>query len=404
MRRRVFIAMLALFCGGAAHAQSSARLLVQTKAGVSATELHALFGAHGLSRVQRIRRIRLHVLAAAPARLAEIEAVLHADPRIAFVERDRAIAPAMRPTDPVFSQQYHLARIDCLAAWDITIGSATAPIAILDSGVDATHPDLVGKLVLGFNLYDHSSDTHDVSGHGTMVAGIAAAASNNGIGVSGVAWANPIMPIRVTDEDGLAYLSTIASGLVWAADHGARVANLSFAVFGAQSINVAAQYFAAKGGVTFAAAGNDGFTHDDAANPWVISVAATDQSDRIATFSSSGAYVDLAAPGVMIATTAMGGGYATVSGTSFASPVAAGVAALVRSVNPSLTSTQVTDLLKANAVDVGDAGYDSHAGWGRVDALNAVAAARALVPPQDSVRTKSRRLRQRHTTLSDGEL
>jgi subtilisin family serine protease len=400
--------MLALFCGGAAHAQSSARLLVQAKAGVSAAALHDLFGAQGVSRVQRIRRIRLHVLAVAPARLAETEAALRADARIAFVERDRAIAPAMLPTDPDFSQQYHLARIDCLAAWDITIGSATAPIAILDSGVDATHPDLVGKLVLGFNLYDHSSDTHDVSGHGTMVAGIAAAASNNGLGVSGVAWANPIMPIRVTDGDGFAYLSTIANGLVWAADHGARVANLSFAVFGAQSINVAAQYFAAKGGVTFAAAGNDGFMHDDAANPWVISVAATDQSDRIAKFSSSGSYVDLAAPGVMITTTAMGGGYATVSGTSFASPVAAGVAALVRSVNPTLTSTQVTDLLKANAVDVGDAGYDSHSGWGRVDALNAVAAARALSvaidgTPRKSLRTKSQRLRQRHPNLGEFE-
>ncbi|MBI4518303.1 MAG: S8 family serine peptidase [Deltaproteobacteria bacterium] len=367
--------------GRAAH---GARLLVQTKGGVASAEVRALLGQHKAARVRRIRAIRLHVVTVQADQLEAVEAALRADPRVRFVERDQAIPPAMLSADPYMADAYHLARIECPAAWDVSTGSASAPIAILDSGVDASHPDLAAKVMAGFNVFDNTGDTRDLSGHGTMVAGVAAAASDNEMGIAGVAWSNPIMPVRVTDTDGFAYTSTLAAGLVWAADHGARVANISFAIFGGQSLEAAAQYFASQGGVTFAAAGNDGFAHRDQANPWIISVAATDRNNQRATFSSTGPYVDLAAPGVAIPTTARDGGYAKASGTSFSSPIAAGVAGLLLGANPDLTPAQIGDLLAANARDLGAAGYDENYGWGLVNAADAVAAARVTLTGPDT--------------------
>lgn len=360
------------------------RLLVQPNGGVSSAELRTLFDRHKLARLKRVHGINLHVVRVAADRVAATEATLRADPRIRSVERDRLLAPAQLPNDTNFPAQYHLMRIGCPAAWDMTTGSIRTPIAILDSGVDATHPDLADKVIAGFNMVDDTTDTHDVYGHGTMVAGVAAAASNNGLGVTGVAWASPIMPIRVTDTNGFAFGSTLSAGLVWAADHGARVANISFTVFGASWLSPAAQYFASKGGVTFAAAGNDGAGHNEPDNPWVVSVAATDANDQRASFSSYGPFVDLAAPGVDIVTTGGGGQYTSVSGTSFASPVVAGVAALLLGVSPTLTPTQIVDLLTGNARDLGAGGYDPMCGWGRVDAANAVAAAHVLVSRPDT--------------------
>lgn len=384
--------------------QSSAphwtRLLVQSAGGVSSAELRQLFAEHGLVRRKQFSRIKVHLLRVPSDQADAAAAALRADSRIRSVERDEPIPPAVvgdttgppngsapppsiGPNDPDFSAEYHLTRIGCPQAWDSSIGSASVPIAILDSGVDATHPDLAGKLVAGFNVFDNTTDTHDVYGHGTMVAGVAAAASNNGIGITGVAWANPIMPIRITDLNGYAYTSTLTAGLMWAADHGARVANISFAVFGAGSLTAAAQYFAGNGGVTFAAGGNDGIAHTDAANPWVLSVAATDENDLVTSFSSSGPYIDLAAPGVDILTLMAGGGYGTTAGTSFSSPIAAGVAGLLFGVSPLLTPTQIADLLTGNAYDLGPAGFDNASGWGRVDAAASVAAARTLLTSPD---------------------
>lgn len=170
------------------------------------------------------------------------------------------------------------------------------------------------------------------------MAGAAAAISNNGVGVASVAWQNPLMPIRVTDTQGFAYDSLIASGLVWAVDHGAKVMNLSFGgVAGSLTITSAANYVKSRGGLLIAAAGNCGCFDSTPANSSMISVSATDSFDNLAWFSSQGPYVDVAAPGVSMYTTTAGAGYGAPSGTSFVSPLAAGVVALIWSVNPSLT-------------------------------------------------------------------
>ncbi|MGQ9749286.1 S8 family serine peptidase [Desulfosoma sp.] len=248
-------------------------------------------------------------------------------------------------------------------------------VAVLNTGVDGTHPDFAGKLVPGWNIYDNNADTSDVYGHGTYVAGVIGAAANNALGVASLAWNTRIMPVRISQPDGYAYYSTIANGLMWAADHGARIANISYMVSGSSTVTSAANYFRQKGGVVFASAGNTGSFESTPENPAIISVSATTRSDTKASWSSYGNYVDVAAPGAGIMTTARGGGYASVSGTSFSSPAAAGVGALVFSVQPTLTPDQVENLLKETAVDLGTAGWDTFYGHGRVDAHGAVLAA-----------------------------
>jgi hypothetical protein len=193
------------------------------------------------------------------------------------------------------------------------------------------------------------------------------------------------MPIRVTDTSGMGYSSTISKGLTWAVDNGARIMNLSFGgVAGSATVRNAAQYAMDQGGLVVAAAGNCGCDDNTAETPYLFSVGATDSQDNLAYFSTRGPFVDASAPGVGIYTTSRGGGYSNVSGTSFASPVVAGVAALVASANFALTPVEIMDLLEATAVDLGPAGHDTSFGWGRVDAYAAVAAAGGLQPQPDT--------------------
>ncbi len=305
-------------------------------------------------------------------------------PEVKFVEKNYEFTPALVPDDPEYSNQWHLPQILADQAWDLTQGGANAVIAILDSGVDATHPDLAGKLVDGYNTYSNNTDTTDPYGHGTKVAGVAGAATNNAEGVAGVAGASPIMPVRVTNASGAATSASIADGITWAADHGARVVNLSFnGVAGDAAIRTAAEYAFNHGTLVVAASGNCACADPTAETPFMLSVSATDENDGLAYFSSTGPYVDLSAPGTNILTTDLFGTYFAYSGTSQASPVVAGVAALMYSANSSLTPTLVTQLLEASVVDLGSSGYDTGFGFGRVDALAAVTLAMSYTPPAD---------------------
>jgi len=253
-------------------------------------------------------------------------------------------------------------------------------IAILDTGIDSAHPDLAPNLVPGWNVYDNNSNTADVNGHGTWVAGVAAMAANNAKGSAGVAWGAKIMPVRIADANAYAYWSTVAQGIYWAADHGAKVVNVSYnGVSGSATVQSAAQYLRSKGGVVVVAAGNSGGLESIAASDALLSVAATDQNDARASFSSYGAYVDLAAPGVSVYTTTVGGGYSNASGTSFSSPVVAATAALMLSANGKLTPADVDRILKTTSLDLGAAGYDQYYGSGRVNAAAAVLNAKQTV-------------------------
>ena len=294
---------------------------------------------------------------------------------VEFAEVDRILPPdAVTPNDPLYSSQWHLPKIAAPDAWSVTSGTSGVTIASLDTGVDGTHPDLASKMVPGWNIYDNSSDTSDVYGHGTKVAGTAAASGNNGTGVASAAWYCLIMPVRISAADGYASYSDIASGLTWAANHGARVANISYMITTSSTVTSAAKYFYDHGGVVSSSAGNYATFDSKADNPYILTVSGSDQNDVLYSWSNTGNNVDLAAPGCVGATTIVGGGYSSACGTSFSAPIVAGVAALVLSLNPTLTPAQVTDVLRQSADDRGPAGWDPAYGYGRVNAAKAVGA------------------------------
>ncbi|MEM2759483.1 MAG: S8 family serine peptidase [Nitrososphaerales archaeon] len=327
---------------------------------------------HGAKIVDSIEQIDVQVIKVPSQALGSVESALRNNKAVKYVEKNFLLEPAVVPNDPYYYRQWHLSKIGAPSGWDIGKGSANTSVAILDTGVDPSHPDLKDKLLNGYNFYDNNSNWSDVCGHGTGVAGTAAAVTNNGIGVAGVAWENKILPIRITDTNCYGYYSTMAKGIVFAADNGARVANISFRIFNGDTLTDAAKYMYNKGGWVVAAGGNTGTYENYKDNPYIISVSATDSTDNITSFSSYGPYIDFAAPGSSIYTTSNGGSYGYKSGTSFSSPVTAGLIALMFSQSPGMTSNDVYDILKRSAVDRGTAGYDNYYGWGRIDAYNAL--------------------------------
>lgn len=358
------------------------RILIEPRAGLSSDELDRVLSPLGGKR-RKIGQSNLHIVEL-PGNGSEkaAVAVLSRNPHLKFAELDRQVAPNFVPNDPYYGSEAHLAVVGASSAWDVSQGNGIT-IAILDTGVDATHPDLAAQMVPGYNFYDNNADSSDVHGHGTAVAGTAAATLNNGQGVSGIAGLSKVMPLRISDPSGYAYYSTIAQGLTWAADRGARVANVSFeGVAGSSAIQSAAQYMKGKEGLVVVAAGNSGGNPGTAPTTAMIPVSATDNNDARMSWSSYGDYVAMSAPGALWTTT-RGGSYQVWQGTSFSSPLTAGVVALMMAANPALGGTAVEKLLYSTAADLGAPGRDAYFGYGRVDAAAATRAAAATVPQVD---------------------
>lgn len=359
----------------ASEAWAKGRILVMPRAGLSDNDFAKILSVHG-GKARQIGKSRQYIvdLPAGASEQAVVEQ-LSRHPHLKFAELDRRMPITFAPNDPYVGSEWHTTKINAPAAWDVAQGAGVT-IAILDTGVDGTHPDLSAQMVPGWNFYDNNSNTSDVQGHGTAVAGAAAASTNNGVGVASVAGQAKIMPIRVTDAVGNAYASTIAQGITYAADHGARVANVSISGVAASSTTLnAAQYMKNLGGLVVVAAGNNGINENIAATTTMIPVSATDSNDLLTSWSSFGNYVAVSAPGLNIWTTAQGGSYWSCWGTSFSSPITAGVVALMMSANPTLANTQVESLLYSTALDLGAAGRDIYYGYGRVNAAAAVQAA-----------------------------
>lgn len=370
-------------------------LLIKFKNGVGLEEQNTLFKNWGFKVKNEITQINVKQISVPEdAEEALVEALSH-NPRIEFAEVNSIMPGIFIPNDPGYPNAWHHPVINDPAAWDIANGSGLT-IAVADSGVDPIHPDLAANLVPGWNFYDNNSNTSDIYGHGTKVAGSEAAIGNNGIGVIGVAWNAKIMPIRVTGTNGWATLSALSSAITYAADHGVKTVNVSFDmnynVCVGGSFGSAADYMYKKGGLVVVAAGNTGALYNCADNPEIVFAGATSGSnDVLANFSSFGPYVDVVAPGVGIYTTYNGGGYTPFSGTSAASPVTAGVLALIWSANPTLTPGQAEQILFNSAKDLGSPGKDQYYGWGRVDAGKAVALAAGVTstPPDTTAPTTS---------------
>ncbi len=332
--------------------------------------------------VDEIRALNALVVEVPASQLDAALALFRHDPNILYAEPDGIVQATFTPNDPEYPvHQYGPQIVEADKAWDITKGDPGIVVAVVDTGVDYTHEELTGKVVLGYDFVNDDADPMDDNGHGTHVAGIIAAATNNGVGVASVGYNTRVMAVKVLNASGSGFYSTVAQGITYAADHGARIINLSLrGTVSSPILEDAVTYAWNKGVLVVAAAGNDGSNMlvYPAAYPHVVAVSATDWNDNRWSLSNYGDYVDLAAPGVGIVSTDWAGGvgpYAARSGTSMAAPHVAAVAALALAVNPNLTNAELESLLTTTADDKGDPGWDPYYGAGRVNAYRAVLAA-----------------------------
>jgi thermitase len=389
--------LLAVSLAGAADVPSHVpgRLLAAPRPGIDGNLLDYTLKLHAAVVRKHWAGIAVSVLEVPEASSEAIMESLKRTGLFEYVERDQYAHTAGEiPNDPGFVSQWHLAKIQSSQAWSVTTGSPSVVVAVIDTGVHGTHPDLESNLVPGWNFVKSNSDTSDLLGHGTAVAGVIAAASNNGIGVAGVSWQSRMMPLVVVDENDLASYSNIAEAIQYAADRGIRLINISVGgSVQSSTLQSAVDYAWDKGALIFASAMNNGASdpYYPAACNHVMAVSATDSNDHLASFSNYGNWIAISAPGASILTTTNGGGYAYWFGTSFSSPIVAGVAALSLAVNPSLTNAELVTVLEKSADDIGSPGYGVSFGWGRVNAFNAVLAARQEIFDAEMRRREGKR-------------
>jgi thermitase len=314
-------------------------------------------------------QLRGHDPLSAAARLHVLPGVVYAEPN--YLRRLNRV-----PNDAVVREQWALSNIQAFEAWDITTGAAV-PIAIIDTGVFADHPDLAGRVLPGYNAINETADSNDDNGHGTAVAGLIAAATDNGIGVAGMCWGCNILPVKVLNAQGGGNDAGVARGVRWAVDNGARIINMSLGGTGdSRLLREAIDYALARNVLVVASSGNErsegNAPNYPAAYPEVVAVGATGNTDVVTGFSNTGDYVDLTAPGVGLWTTLVDGGYGPPNGTSFASPYVAGAAGLVWTVRGDLGYQDIACILAASADDKGAPGKDVEYGWGRLNVLRAL--------------------------------
>ncbi len=374
-------------------------ILVKFKALPSQDVLNQLDVGFGAKVVGRIAGIRVTHLQVAESGLALLDH-LRNRPDVEFAEFDSIVSTMQStfvPNDPYYGATYvssHYGNIDqwgppavsAPAAWGVTLGSRSIVIAIVDTGLDDTHPDLASKIV---GEYSYVGTIKDGFGHGTHVAGIAAGATNNNVGVAGMCPNCGILSVKVLNDQGSGYISDVASGITYAASHGARVISLSLGGSGrSETLHSALDYAIANNALPVCAMGNAGsgsntpepaYWHD------CLSVVATDQNGVKASFSNYGVKADVAAPGVAILSTmptypvtlttkyGYSMNYDALSGTSMATPMVSGIAGLVLSQNPTLTPRQVAGIIMASSGD--GISWASNLAFGVADAYRAVSGA-----------------------------
>jgi len=317
-------------------------------------------------------------------------AALEQQPGVVYAEPNYYVyAQDVIPNDPGWPDQWGPPAIRAPQGWELGRGSANITIAILDSGVDLAHPDLVSKLVSGYDFVNHDADPQDDYGHGTQVAGIAAAVTNNHIGIAGISWGAHIMPVKVLDFSGRGTYFNVAAGILWATDHGAQVINLSLGgptPSDSKTLKGAVDYAVGKGVTLVASAGNayGGAVLYPAAYSGVIAVAAVDPNLVNAAFSACGPQVDLAAPGVKIFTLQLGGGTVSEDGTSMSAPFVAGAAAILLGLPGNNAPSLVAHELKTTARDLSNPGWDSCTGYGLIQLDAAIRSALSRAPAADT--------------------
>ncbi len=386
---------LELAAAGAARmsdARAPGQLLVQFKAGVKDDEGDALLKMHGGQKLKTLPQIRTHVISVPIGAEEKVRAALARNPKVEVAEPNFIALSTLVPNDTYYPNQWHSPKIGAPTGWDATVGVPSVIVAVADSGF-LPIGDLATSLVPGYDVVTNTATvTTNSCAHGAKVAGVIGSAGNNAAGVAGLAWGSKIMPIAMADGGCYALYSNMAEAVIYAVDHGARVINISYGGTGYSStLESAINYAVSKGAVFFASAGNDSASAVlyPAAYANAIGVGATGSSDVRASWSNYGTALDIVAPGVGIWSGNNSGTYGAVSGTSFASPLAAGLAALVLSVNPNLTSTQVRSLIEKNVDDLGTVGWDQYYGWGRINVAKTLEAAKLVPADQDTTAPKT---------------
>lgn len=282
--------------------------------------------------------------------------------------------------DSLYKYEWDIGYTESNKAWSLINQKREVKVAVVDTGVDYNHVDLKNRVIkgLGYNFVNDTSDAMDDNSHGTHVAGIIAAEANNKQGISGITGSLDvkIIPVKVLNSKGEGQSDIIAKGIEYAADKGADIINLSFGCDEESTdIEDAIQYARNKGAFVVAAAGNDNENCDNsspAGEAGAYTVAAINTSYRKAYFSDYGNSVKIAAPGEEIVSTVPGNKYEAWDGTSMAAPVVSGIAAMVKAEDPSITPSEMEDILNKSAVDIMQKGKDQYTGYGLVDAYKAV--------------------------------
>jgi subtilisin family serine protease len=326
--------------------------------------------AGGGSVVDRIEELNVRVVYVPAAAIEHARGRWAAASEVVGVEMDGLVKADWMPPDPLWDYQWEQRQVRAPKAWGLERGVYSTVVAVVDTGVQLNHPDLSARLVPGHDFVNGDSRPNDDNGHGTAVAGVVAATANS-LGVAGMCMRCHVMPVKALDADGIGWWSIAAKAIIWAANHHADVINMSWGgPSGGSVLGNAVAYARSKGTVVIGAAGNDHSTSKffPAAYFGVISVAASDGLDRRFDWSNySSRWVDVAAPGCTYSTR-RGSDYGSFCGTSAATPVTSGIAALVESARPSLSRSQIESILSAATVRT----PFSFTRFGRIDAYKAV--------------------------------
>lgn len=367
-------------------------LLVKFRPGTSESEQNRIHSEVGALKVERLYLGKTGRVRVLESEVSQALAAYRGNTAVEYAVPDRIMRAVVMPNDPRFPEQWGMTKINALSAWNITISSPGTRVAILDCGVydsaskfvspdgSTGHPDVRNKVVSRIN-FTSAPDADDFCDHGTHVAGIAAASTNNGIGVAGVGYNASIVNVKVLGDNGSGSFSWIINGILWAAGcdtdpcgtRRAEVINMSLGATATCDplVQSAIDKAWAQGLVIVAAAGNSGasgaITPANCNN--VIGVSATDANDNKASFSNFGSGVDVAAPGVGILSTNYVGGYSSFNGTSMASPHVAGQAALIWTTNHNSGNSSIVNHIFQTA----NASYLAGSAFGRIDLYNSVA-------------------------------
>jgi VCBS repeat-containing protein len=349
-------------------------ILVTFRANAGFSGTADALAAAGVPVIDQIPELRMMILAAPPASAQDVIARLAAQPAVANVEQDHERTIEAAPSDPGYTDQWGLRKIGWDAVHEGSLPSGSAVVAVLDTGVDSSHPDLTHIVLPGTSFVAGADAAVDGNGHGTWMAGIVAAETDNALGIAGVGFAGVrILPVTVLAADGTGQDSDIIAGLVYAADAGADVILMAFSNTGySAALQAAARYAWSKGAILVAATGNAGSSQATfpAGDRSVMGIASTDENDHLAADSNHGAHTFLATPGVGILTTGPADAYLSISGTSAAAAATAGAAALLHAFAPTASNGTIVGRIARSAAP---AGTRDETGNGRLDLARALA-------------------------------